>query len=55
MIQIILSIELSKGERVIQRYEPLVLMVLNLCIICLMDSVDVMSVRVIWLGEFYKV
>lgn len=45
MVQIILPIKLSKGERVIQRSEPLVLMVLNLCTICLMDSVDVMSVR----------
>jgi hypothetical protein len=41
---------------VIQRSQPLVLMrVLSLGAICLVSLVEVMSVRMIWLGDFCKV
>jgi hypothetical protein len=46
---------LSKGQRVIQRFKPLVLMVLSLCAACLVDFVDDLSVGVIRLSEFCKV
>lgn len=43
----------SEEECVIQRFELLVLMMyVSLNTICLVDLVDVMGVRLIWLGGF---